>query len=176
MSQVGDWTPTLENLGLPALKEPNGGITIGAFVAPSWINPSNRTRSYSKAAYLDPVLSRPNLSVLVNATATRIILTNSSGTLTATGVEFANFASAPRQTVSAKREVILAAGVIGSPQLLMLSGIGPRDVLEGANISVQVELPGVGQHLQDHVVRFFHSFQSHFIILCRYVDGKRSLE
>jgi choline dehydrogenase len=159
MSQVGDWTPTLGNLGLPPLKEPNGGVNAGAFVAPSWINPSNHTRSYSKAAYLDPILYRPNLSVHVNATVTRIIFTNDSGNLTATGVEFASSAAAPRQTVSVKKEVILAAGVIGSPQVLMLSGIGPRDVLESVNISVQVELPGVGQHLQDHVVRFLNPFR-----------------
>jgi choline dehydrogenase len=152
VSQVGNWTPTFENLGFPELDRPNGGVTLGAFISPSWINPSNLTRSYAKSAYLDPVLSLPNLSVLVNATATRIIFGSGSGDLTATGVEFAATADGPRETVTAKKEVIIAAGVIGSPQILMSSGIGPADVLEAANIPVRVELPGVGQHLQDHLV------------------------
>jgi choline dehydrogenase-like flavoprotein len=158
VSQVGNWTPTWENLGLPALDKPNGGVTLGAFVSPSWINPSNLTRSYAKSAYLDPVLYLPNLSVLVNSTVTRIIFRDGSGDLTATGVEFAATADGPRQTVSAKKEVIIAAGVIGSPQILMLSGIGPTDILEAANISVRAALPGVGQHLQDHLVGVLHSF------------------
>ncbi|KAF9456272.1 mala s 12 allergen [Collybia nuda] len=152
MSQVNDWIPSLESLGIPALQEPNGGTTLGALVGPSWINPSNWTRSYSKAAYLDPVINRENLAVLVNSTVTRIIFADaSSGDLTATGVEFANSADGPRKVVNANREVILAGGVVGSPQILMLSGVGPRDVLEAAGVDVKVELPGVGQHLQDHL-------------------------
>lgn len=160
MSQVGDWTPTLENIGIPALEEPNGGVTLGALVAPSWINPSNWTRSYSKVAYLDPVIERRNLAIRVNTTVTRIIFSDGSGDITATGVELAGSASDPRQTVSVKKEIILAAGVVGSPQVLMLSGIGPADVLQAVNISVKVNLPGVGQHLQDHLVCLFHLLRS----------------
>ncbi|RDB27684.1 Pyranose dehydrogenase 1 [Hypsizygus marmoreus] len=151
MSQVGAWVPGLDALGIPPLAEPNGGRTLGALVGPSWINPSNLTRSYSKAAYLDPALSRPNLSVLVNATVTRIVFADGSGDLTATGVEFASSRDAQPKTVTVKREVLLSGGVLGSPQVLMHSGVGPRDVLEAAGVTVKVELPGVGQHLQDHL-------------------------
>lgn len=56
------------------------------------------------------------------------------------------------------KEVILAGGSIGSPQVLMLSGVGPKDVLQAVNIPVNVELPGVGQHLQDHIVRAAPTF------------------
>ena len=55
-------------------------------------------------------------------------------------------------TYDTTKEVILAGGAIGSPQVLMLSGVGPKDVLDAVNIAVNVELPGVGQHLQDHIV------------------------
>ncbi|GLB41482.1 putative alcohol oxidase [Lyophyllum shimeji] len=151
MSQVGEWASGLDALGLPALKEPNGGKTLGSLVGPSWINPSNWTRSYSKSAYLDPALSRANLAVLVNSTATRIIFTNGSDDLTATAVEFASSRDGPRKTVSVAKEVIISAGVVGSPQLLMLSGVGPKDALEAAGVPSRVDLPGVGQHVQDHL-------------------------
>ncbi|KAF5379451.1 hypothetical protein D9615_006578 [Tricholomella constricta] len=151
-AEVGGWAPSLEALGLPPLKEPNGGVTLGSLVGPSWINPSNWTRSYSKAAYLDPALSRSNLAVVLNSMATRIIFADgSSGDLRATGVEFASSPDGPRMTVNAKTEVILSGGVVGSPQLLMLSGVGPKDVLEAAGVEVKVDLPGVGQHVQDHL-------------------------
>ena len=59
----------------------------------------------------------------------------------------------PWETGSQAR--ILAGGAVGSPQMLLVSGVGPKDVLDSAGISVQIELPGVGQHLQDHLVRSF---------------------
>ena len=70
--------------------------------------------------------------------------------LVATGVEYAAHAGAPRQTVSAKREVVVAAGALHSPQLLMLSGIGPAAALEDQGITVNADIPGVGKNLQDH--------------------------
>lgn len=72
-------------------------------------------------------------------------------TLIATGVEFAPDAQSPRQTVRASREVILAAGAIHTPQLLMLSGIGPSDHLQHHGIETLVDLPGIGNNLQDHM-------------------------
>ncbi|KAG5643926.1 hypothetical protein DXG03_009334 [Asterophora parasitica] len=151
MAQVGGWAPSLESLGLPPLRKPNGGTTLGSLVGPSWINPSNWTRSYSKAAYLDPVLSRSNLAVLTSSQATRIIFAEGSGDLRATGVEFASSPNGPRKIVNAKTEVIISGGVVGSPQILMHSGVGPKNVLEAAGVDLKVELPGVGQHVQDHL-------------------------
>ena len=56
-------------------------------------------------------------------------------------------------TVKVNKEVILSGGAVGSPHVLLHSGVGPKDVLTGAGVPVQIELPGVGQHLQDHIVR-----------------------
>ena len=77
-------------------------------------------------------------------------VTPSSTELVATGVEYAEHAGAPRQTVSANREVIIAAGALHSPQLLMMSGIGPAATLETHDLPINFDLPGVGQNLQDH--------------------------
>lgn len=81
-------------------------------VATSAIDPDGWTRSYSKTGYLDPAASRTNLVVLTGYQATKIIFDNT----TATGVSFAASVGATSYTVSASQEVILAAGVIGSPR------------------------------------------------------------
>lgn len=78
--------------------------------------------------------------------------------MTASGVEFAATRGGAKKTVNVRKEVILAGGAIGSPHILMHSGVGPKDVLNAAGVTVNVELPGVGQHLQDHIV----SAKSHF--------------
>ncbi|KAL0952057.1 hypothetical protein HGRIS_008695 [Hohenbuehelia grisea] len=151
-SQYADWHTTFENLGVPANGDAFSGNNWGVYIAQSTINPQNWTRSYSRSAYIDPLPPRSNLAILVNATVTRLVFADgSSGNLTATGVEFATDRDATKRTVSVGKEVILAGGAIGSPQVLMLSGIGPKDVLESAGVKVLSELPGVGQHLQDHL-------------------------
>jgi len=151
MPQVGDWTPTMNAIDIITSSNPDGGDGWGAFVATSAINPANWTRSYSRSAYIDPLPPRSNLAILPNATVTRLVLANSTSGLTATSVQYASQKGATTNSVNVNKEVILAAGAIGSPQVLMVSGVGPRDVLEAAGVTVQVELPGVGQHLQDHI-------------------------
>ncbi|RDX48422.1 GMC oxidoreductase [Lentinus brumalis] len=149
---VGNWTQTLGNIGVAVNDDAYNGDTYGAFIATSSINPSNWTRSYARSAYIDSLPLRANLAILPNATVTRIIFDSSNANnLTATGVEWAAYSGAAKQTVSVKKEVILAGGAVGSPHVLMLSGVGPKDVLQAAGVAVQVELPGVGQHLQDHI-------------------------
>lgn len=106
---------------------------------------SKGRRCSSATAYLRPVLKRPNLTVLTGATANRI---NLEGTR-ATGVTI-NHRGTERQ-VSARREVLLAGGVINTPQLLMLSGIGASDELAAHGIQTRLHLPAVGKNLQDHV-------------------------
>jgi 4-pyridoxate dehydrogenase len=96
-------------------------------------------------AYLRPALARPNLEVVVNALAGRVLIEGHR----AVGVEY--LIGSERRTACAEREVILAGGVINSPQLLMLSGIGDPEALRAHEILVRVPLPGVGQNLQDHV-------------------------
>ncbi|KAI0068751.1 GMC oxidoreductase [Artomyces pyxidatus] len=152
-SLVGNWTPSLAALGVPESPDAYSGQTWGSFIATSNINPNNWTRSYSRSAYIDSLPYRANLEIVTNSTVTRLIFGNSttSGNLTATAVEFATDRTATRSTVNVTKEVLLAAGAIGSPHILMHSGVGPSDVLKSAGVAVVSELPGVGQHLQDHV-------------------------
>ena len=96
-------------------------------------------------AYLAPNRARPNLHVATGAQATRIVLEGRR----AVGVEIRR--DGTTSTLRARREVLLAAGALQSPQLLMLSGIGPAAHLQGLGIDVRHDLPGVGRHLHDHV-------------------------
>jgi len=96
-------------------------------------------------AYLAHARKRPNLNVATRALVSRIIIENRK----ATGVEYSHGKST--RTASARREVILCGGPINSPQLLMLSGIGPGRHLNDMDIEVVCDLPGVGQNLQDHL-------------------------
>lgn len=93
--------------------------------------------------------SRSNLEIITNAHVTRVLLSEGD-TPTATGIEYRD-ADGKLHSISATREVILSAGAVGSPQILMLSGIGPRRELEAVDIPCQVELPGVGKNLKDHL-------------------------
>ena len=95
--------------------------------------------------YLRPALGRPNLEARTGAQVSRVVLEHGR----ATGVEFTH--DGQTHTVHARRGVILSAGAITSPHLLMLSGVGDRAELEAAGVKVLHELPGVGRNLQDHV-------------------------
>lgn len=102
-------------------------------------------RRFSVAtAYLRPAMGRPNLTVVTNAHAHRLTFEAE----TCTGVEYATNGAVAR--VRAAREVVVCAGAIGSPQLLLLSGIGPAADLRRLGLPVVVDLPGVGLNLQDH--------------------------
>ncbi len=105
---------------------------------------SRGRRHSSSRAYLDPARGRPNLQVLTQVLSERVIVENGR----AIGVQ-ANRAGAPLR-IRAQREVILAGGTYGSPQLLMLSGIGPPDHLREMGIEVQHDLHGVGENLIEH--------------------------
>ena len=102
-------------------------------------------RCSAAAAYLHPIMDRPNLTVLTGALAERIVIEDRR----AKGLILRH--KGRRLSLSARREVILSAGAFGSPHLLMLSGIGPEDELRQHGITVQHALPGVGQNLQDHL-------------------------
>src|SRR6267154_1811378 len=102
-------------------------------------------RCSGAVAYLRPALSRANLTVRVRAQATRILLDATR----ALGIEY--LAGGRTRVARARREVLLTAGVINSPQLLMLSGIGDPAELRAHDIAIRIELSGVGQNLQDHL-------------------------
>lgn len=102
-------------------------------------------RSSAATAFLKPAERRPNLTVLTGAQATRLLLENGR----AIGIEYVQ--GRTRQKVFADAEVIVSSGAIGSPRLMMLSGIGPADHLKSLGIKVEHDLPGVGENLQDHI-------------------------
>jgi len=108
-------------------------------------------RSSTYHAYLqgEPE-NRPNLTIITRAHATRVLLADTEDGPTVTGVEYRT-EDGQTHTVHAGKEVILSAGAIGSPQLLMLSGIGPRRELEAADVPCLHELPAVGKNLKDHL-------------------------
>jgi choline dehydrogenase len=119
---------------------PGSGDNVG------WVQQTRRGRRRQSAArtYLRPALKRPNLTVLTNALVHRVVF---DGTR-AVGVECACNGRVER--VDATREVILAAGAVGSPHLLQLSGVGDPDHLGRVGIPVRYALPGVGKNFQDH--------------------------
>jgi choline dehydrogenase-like flavoprotein len=108
-------------------------------------------RSSTYHAFLEgEVEQRPNLTVITNAQATQVLVTGEPGALRATGVEYVT-ADGTTEVVDAAREVVLSAGTVGSPHLLLLSGVGPRDQLESLGIDCRVDAPEVGRHLKDHL-------------------------
>lgn len=107
-------------------------------------------RSSTYHAYLEgEAETRPNLAIITGALVTRVVLEGEGESTTATGIEYRDTAGLSH-FVSATRDVILSAGAIGSPHILMLSGIGPRRELEAAEVAVRLEHPEVGKNLKDH--------------------------
>ena len=106
---------------------------------------ANGRRCSSATAYLRPAMRRPNLKVMTQATATKVLLEKGR----ATGVAFSRGGVVSQ--VNARREVLLAGGVINTPQLLMLSGIGDGGALAAHGIETKVSAPDMGSNLQDHV-------------------------
>ncbi len=129
-------------LGYPA-SEDFHGVHAEGFGLPDFTIRRGRRHS-SAAAYLDPARGRPNLVVETRALATRVLLERGR----AVGVEFLQ--DGALRTARAAREVIVCAGAFNSPQLLLLSGIGPPRELEALGIDPVHTLPGVGKNLQDH--------------------------
>ncbi len=105
----------------------------------------NGERASSVTAFLNPALERPNVSLEVGAEVTKLLIEGS----TVVGVEYVQ--NGQVKQVRVNKEVIVSAGALQSPKLLMLSGIGPAEHLQSLGIPVVADLPGVGQNLQDHL-------------------------
>jgi len=130
-------------LGYPFTPDHNGASQEG--IARAQNNIKDGRRHSLADAYLRPAMARGNVTLETGAQATRILM---EGTR-ATGIQYVQ--GGQTKEVHAAREVILSGGVFNSPQLLMLSGIGPADALKEHGIATQVDLPGVGRNLQDHI-------------------------
>ena len=132
-----------QQAGLPFNPDFNGAVQLGCGLFQ--VTQKDGRRWSAASAYLHPVTARKNLTVITKAQATRVLIENGS----AVGVEYVR--GRRRYTARAAREVVLAAGSINSPHLLLLSGIGPADELRARGVAVVHDLPGVGKNLQDHL-------------------------
>jgi len=142
------WRDAAAESGIPKIAEFNRGDNFGN--AYFQMNQRRGVRWSATKAFLRPVLRRANLTVRTGALVERVSLETRDGGKRANGV-VARFADEGTQTIRARREVLLAAGSIGSPQLLQLSGIGPAALLRQHGLDVAADLPGVGANLQDHL-------------------------
>lgn len=123
--------------------DPNGAEQEGMGVYRGFLKGGERCSNAH--AYLRPAESRPNLTVITDAHATRVLMDGKR----AVGVEYR--CKGQTQQLRARREVLLTAGALQSPQLLMLSGIGPRETLQRHGIACVADVPQVGENLQDHL-------------------------
>ncbi|MCJ1385955.1 hypothetical protein MMC17_009080 [Xylographa soralifera] len=147
----GAWVETFKNLGLPNTGDPLSGTSLGGLNSLSTINPKTWERSHAGNGYYAPVADRPNLHVITECVVEKLALERSStNEISATGVYIAH--DGKSELLTAKKEVLLCAGVFQSTQLLELSGIGNPEVLRKHNIDVVVENVHVGENLQDHAM------------------------
>lgn len=135
-----------QELGIPYNHDFNGKQQAG--VGFYQLTQRNRRRSSASMAYLAPIKNRKNLTVRTGAQVSRIVV---EGTR-AVGVEI--ITGNTREAIRADREVLVSSGAIGSPKLLLQSGIGPAEHLKNAGVPVVHNLPGVGENLQDHLDLF----------------------
>jgi choline dehydrogenase-like flavoprotein len=131
-----------QEAGIPYNPDFNGAVQEGAGVYQTTTR--NNRRCSAAVGYLRPVLKRPNLTVITDALVLRVVFEGRR----AVGVEYA--VGGHRTVARAESEVLVTSGAIGTPKLMMLSGIGPADHLRSHGIDVVQDMAGVGQNLQDH--------------------------
>jgi len=139
--------------GLPRIADCNGPDQFGSFLYQ--VTHLKGERCSAAKAYLTPNLGRPNLKIVTHAHTTRVLFDDAQR---ACGVAYTQGGQAVE--VKARREVVLSAGAFGSPQLLMLSGIGPGNQLQRHGIAVRHDSAGVGRNLQDHI-DYAQSWRTH---------------
>ncbi|KAF4918553.1 Dehydrogenase citC [Colletotrichum viniferum] len=145
------WIPTMNNLGIKTNLESLGGNPLGVMYQPSSIDATHYNRSYSANAYVP--IAGSNLEILSDTTVVKVNFEQVGDEQQATGVTLQD-----GTVIAANKEVILSAGSIQSPSLLELSGIGQASVLNSSGIAQVIDLPGVGENLQDHL-RIQSSYQ-----------------
>ena len=142
------WRDAAEQTGIPKVEEFNRGDNFGN--AYFHMNQRRGVRWSATKAWLRPALSRPNLKLITKAHVGKVLIEEKDGARRATGIAL-RVDGDGEGTATARRAVILAAGAIGSPQLLQLSGVGPRNLLQSFGVPVVHELAGVGENLHDHL-------------------------
>jgi choline dehydrogenase len=150
---MSSWVKAVQALGVPYTPDVNTRRgTMGVTELMTFVDPRGH-RSSGATAYLTPgVLARKNLTVLTATRCLKVLLTQEGGEVKAVGVLLADEKSHARThelRVSEGGEVVLCAGTINTPQLLLLSGLGPKDELEKVGLECVEDLPAVGKNLQD---------------------------
>jgi choline dehydrogenase-like flavoprotein len=135
----------MEAIGIDKAKDFNMGTLMGAQYCSSTIDPSNEIRSSSEESFLSKIKPR-TLTTYSSTLAKKVVF---DGNKKATGVIVQGLLG-NKVTISASKEVIISAGAFQSPQLLMVSGVGPSDQLQQHGIDVIADRPGVGQNMWDH--------------------------
>jgi choline dehydrogenase len=139
------WGATFANLGNGVQRDPRHGATLGGYSVLKEMD-KNATRSYAASAYYVPIAKKRNLTVLTNAQVSKICFASTGLPVRAIGVSYSVAGEA--FFIRTHGEVILSAGSVQSPQILELSGIGSRDILEKYGIDVVVANSRVGENLQ----------------------------
>jgi len=142
------WRDAAEECGIPKVEEFNRGDNFGN--AYFHMNQRGGRRWSATKAWLRPALSRPNLTLITKAHVGKVVIEVKDGVRRATGIEL-RVEGSGEGMARARRAVVLAAGAIGSPQLLQLSGVGQSKLLQSFGVPVVHELPGVGENLHDHL-------------------------
>ncbi|KAI4117406.1 MAG: hypothetical protein LQ345_002347 [Seirophora villosa] len=143
----GTWaTRGLLEIGIPIIKNFQSGALLGQSYSMFTINATDMTRASSETAFLRRALAYPNYTVYQSTLAKKILF---DGNRKAIGV--AVDTQGRQYTLRATKEIVLTAGVFGSPQLLMVSGVGPAPTLRQYDIPIVADRPGVGQNMEDHI-------------------------
>lgn len=145
------WLDTFDTLGKLLPGSYMTGIGVGGYTSQASTDARTGTRSHAGVAFLAPALKRSNLTVITHACVHKLRIEHGQHDVPQVkGVEFTQ--NGQLQTALAKKEVILCAGAFGSPQILELSGIGQPEVCQAQGVANVVDLPGVGENLQDHLM------------------------
>jgi choline dehydrogenase len=132
-----------QRAGIPRNANANAGSNLG--VDYTQVSQRRGRRVSSASAYLHPVMGRPNLTVVPDATVTRLLIEDGRV------VGVSHVVDGELHTARVRRGVVLTAGAVNTPQILLLSGVGPAEHLRALGIDVVVDLPGVGENLSDHL-------------------------
>ncbi|RYO86328.1 hypothetical protein DL766_007931 [Monosporascus sp. MC13-8B] len=143
-SSPNDIHPAFNEIGVPHAEDFNSGKLVGSQFCTVTTDPTTAIRSSSQTAFLDTCQSRPNIKIFQETLATKIIF-DEHKRATGVNVDSGLF-------LKARRDIILSAGAFQSPQLLMVSGVGPAGLLNDLGITVIADRPGVGQNMTDHVM------------------------
>lgn len=136
----------LNEIGIPTIQDFNSGSLLGCQYCSTTINPDTAQRDSSQTSFLNAAANHSNLNVFSGTMGKSIVFDSNKK---ATGVVVESLGIS--YTLQANKEVIISAGPFQSPQLLMVSGVGPSDQLAQLDISVVSDLAGVGQGMQDHI-------------------------